>query len=134
MHELRHELEQSYNAFKEQIAVSNSLTTLGGHDSSGLTVSEQESKIISSTVKVELALSDALNSKDFSEQSINTLTALIRDYPRLEPKLKSVCYQKLGSLQFEFLDTNFRRQLKKAEQERISEQFEQIVDNCAKAT
>ena len=100
--------------------------------SGGLTISEQQAKINNNRAKVELALGDALQSKDFPEQTGLALEALIRDYPDLEPELKSVCYQKLGSLQFELLESNKTVQTK--DYARMSTQYTQIVENCRQAT
>ena len=106
---------------------------------SEFTLAEQQAKINTKRAKVELAIYDAaytnnINNSQLQEQATNQLEELIKKYLDIEPALLSTCYVKLGSWQIETLQSNKGSHFNQMDYQKITENYEQIVSNCRKAT
>lgn len=76
--------------------------------------------------KVEIEIFQNIYNSNSYKEATNGLEKLIFENPNLEPKLKSLCFQKLGQWQFEYYETN---KIKLEEQD-----YQKIIANCHAAT
>lgn len=131
--ELREELKMSQELLIKDIAEKKD-----AHFSE-FTLAEQQAKINTKRAKVELAIYDAaytnnINNSQNQEQATFQLEELIKKYTDIEPALLSTCYVKLGSWQIETLQSNKGAMVNQLEYSKVTENYEQIVSNCRKAT
>lgn len=92
---------------------------------------EKQKKLINNLARVEIAISDALYNQGGQEsfyKAKHVLINLLKDPEDIEPQLLSICHQKLGFWQFEYMESN--KHVAQMEDRDIQE----IVDHCEKAT